>query len=193
VFEELTRLNSRQRKRIYKLLVDRDGEKCNKCGKKPPNEIKKLVIDRIDNQGDYSDLNRLQLLCYSCNYKKNPRIKERKPLDDVSVSECVNVDPNEVKGMNLREKEELEPKSEIEINREKEPEVREYVKKRIRKESEAPWKDLIDSAAEVVDISPITTERHIRKLVSSEGEYEKVKSGRIFLVRKKRKRRSGRN
>ena len=176
-------LNSRQRKKLYNFLVERDGEKCKNCSRKPPDEVKKLVIDRIDNQGEYVPEN-IQLLCYRCNYLKNPRMKVSKPLDDVSVSECVNVDENEL-SMNSREKEELEPKSEIEINREKEPEVREYVKKRIGKDHEVPWRDLIDSAAEIVGISPITAERHIRKMVSSEGECEKVKSGRIFIVRKK--------
>lgn len=186
MFEELTRLNSRQRRKWYEFLVKRDGEQCKQCGRKPPNEVKKLVIDRIDNKGEYVPEN-IQLLCYRCNYLKNPRMKKTEPLD-LCVRECVNVNLNEVKDMNLREKEELEPKSEIEINREKEPEVREYVIKRVQKEKEVPWKDLIDSAAEIVDLSPITAQRHINKLVSSEGPLEKVKSGRIFLVRMKKKR-----
>jgi len=185
----MSRLNSRQRKKLYKFLVERDGEKCKSCGRTPKLHGTKLIIDRIDNNDPNYYPDNIQFLCYRCNYKKNPRKKARKqPLDTVSVCECEYVDPNEVKGMNLREKEELEPKSEIEINREKEPEVREYVKKRIRKEKESPWRDLIDSAAEDADISLITAERYIRKLVSSEGEYEKVKSGRIFLVRMKKKR-----
>lgn len=182
----MTRLNRRQRKKWYKFLVARDGEKCKNCGRTPKLHGTKLIIDRIDNNDPNYYPDNIQFLCYRCNYKKNPRKKERKPLDDVSV--CVNVDSNEVKGMNLREKEELEHKSEIEINREKEPEVREYVIKRVQKEKKVPWRDMVDSAAEIVDLSPITTERHIRKLVSSEGPLEKVKSGRIFLVRMKKKR-----
>jgi len=114
VFEELTRLNSRQRKKWYEFLVKRDGEQCKKCGRKPPNQVKKLVIDRIDNKGKYVPEN-IQLLCYRCNYLKNPRMKER-PLD--CVRECEN---------ESTEKVDLDIVTSIDINRQKQPLCQPYV------------------------------------------------------------------
>jgi len=175
----MTRLNSRQRKRLYKYLVDKDGEKCKKCSRTPKIHGTKLVIDRINNNDTSYHPTKIQLLCYKCNYLKNPRKRARTTRQEC-VSESVKLD--------AKEKEELAIPTEIEINRAKEPKCLEYAEQRLAKEPDGvPMKDLIDSAAFKADCSPITAERYLRKQWSSAGPYELISSGRIKLVRKKLK------
>ncbi len=85
---------------------------------------------------------------------------------------------------------EAEPTTEIEINRINEPQFREYAAKRVREEPEGPLlQDVIDGGAEVLDLSPRTTERYLRKLCSSEGQYEKVRTDTGYVIKKKQKKR----
>ena len=179
MFEELTRLNSRQRKKWYEFLVKRDGEQCKKCGRTPPNQVKKLIIDRIDNQGDYSDLSKLQLLCYRCNYLKNPRIKERKPLDKGEGGE----EDEDV----LVEKIDLEYVSSLDVSRRQKPLLQPYVDRRL---DESPkgvdYSDLVACIALKLDIVTRTAEKWLIPYCSSEGPYEIFKDGKTRFVRRKK-------
>ena len=174
----MTRLNSRQRKRIYKLLVDRDGEKCKKCGRKPPNEVKKLVIDRIENQGGYSDLSKLQLLCYGCNYLKNPRKQEKIPLDE-SVSVCENE-------CEIPEDMDLDHMTSIDINKQKQPRALPYLKQRL---DDSPngvdYGDMVQSLSLKLSISPITADRYVKPYCCSVGPFEIIQDGKRRILRRK--------
>jgi len=69
-------------------IAERDGEFCRKCEKLPSEG--QLIIDHIDNNNDNNSFDNYQLLCRSCNYKKNPS----RPLDQcVSESEKNKVNP----------------------------------------------------------------------------------------------------
>lgn len=171
-----TRLNSRERKKLYKLHVAMYGENCRHCYKTPRLHGVNLNIDRIDNNDPEYTFEKTQLLCKSCNGKKNPRGKAKKNALDKSESECV------------REKETQYHTNEIEISREKKPQFEEYVAKRVNKSPKGvPMKDLIHSAAYVLDISSVTTGRYLDILCSSVGPYEKVKDGKITKIRKKKR------
>ena len=177
IIRKICRLNSRQRKRIYKKLVKRNAEKCNKCGRKPP-EVKKLVIDRIDNQGDYKDLNKLQLLCYRCNYLKNPRNKKQQPLDNGGVGV----------GEDVKEKVDFGYESSISINREKEPLFYPYVDQRLEESPNGvvDADDLEYSSAWDLELSQRTTAKYLKKACSSAGPYELFKDGKTRQVRRKK-------
>lgn len=176
MFEELTRLNSRQRKKWYEFLVKRDGEQCKKCGRMPPNEVKKLIIDRIDNKGEYVPEN-IQLLCYRCNYLKNPR---KVPLD---LCECESVCDDE-----SIEKIGLDKITSIDINRQKQPSCEPYVEKRLAKQPEGiEYGDLVNSIAHKIKISSVTAERYLKPLCSSEGPFEIIQDGKKRLVRRKKR------
>jgi len=140
---------------------------------------KKLVIDRKDNQGNYSDLEKLQLLCYRCNYLKNPKKKEREPLDKY-VSECVN----EKKYDNA-----LEPTrfpTSIEKNQRDRPLFEKYVEERLEEEPEGVEKnDLTSSASQILKNSTITNERYLLPLCSSVGPLELFRKENKPFVRKK--------
>lgn len=176
----MTRLNSRQRKRIFKLLVERDGEKCNKCGRKPPNEVKKLVIDRIENQGDYDDISKLQLLCYRHNYFKNPRKKERIPLDkSESVCENRRASPEDM---------DLDHRTSIDINQQKQPLALPYLEQRL---DDSPngvdYGDMVQSLSFVFIISPMTADRYIKPYCCSVGPFEIVQDDKRRVLRRKKK------
>jgi len=175
----LTRLNSRQRKQIYKLLVERDGEKCNKCGK-TPNEVKKLVIDRIENQGDYGELGKLQLLCYRCNYLKNPRFKDREPLDE-NVSVCENESV-------LPENMDLDHMTSIDINKQKQPKTLPYLELRLDDSPDGvEYGDVIQSLSLVLNISPVTADRYVKPYCCSVGPFEIIQDGKRRILREKKK------
>ena len=171
----MTRLNKKQRNKWYQFLAIRDGEKCNICSRTPKLHGTKLIVEHKDNNAKNNHPSNMQLACRRCNYMKNPRKKERKPLDN----ECVGV------GMSV----EPENKTEIQINQEKKPLFRQYCEQRLRKQPQGvPKQDLINSSAYKIDVSVRTTERYLRPLTSSEGPYELFKQDDVTLVRKKKNR-----
>ena len=143
-------MNGRTRKKLYMIIVDRDGECCKFCGRSPP-EVK-LVIDHKDNDNQNNNLSNVQLACRSCNYKKNPR----RPL-----AMCVNKENNS-------------RFDSISINQEKEPKFREYVYGEVQKTGSALWDDLVDAGAEFVGVSIETAKRYMRKMISKTGKLEKT-------------------
>ncbi|MBI1829731.1 MAG: HNH endonuclease [Thaumarchaeota archaeon] len=159
----MSRMNGTTRKMLYSLLVRRDGEHCRHCHALASE--RELVIDHKDNDNNNNRLENLQLLCRKCNYLKNPR----RPIDEC-VSVCVP----------------LEQTSEIKINKIKEPMFRNYVASTVSKFNLVSEQDLIDSSAEALGISPVTTSRYLRKLCSSEGRFERIQVDNQLIVRYKK-------
>jgi len=139
-------MNGRTRKKQYDFLCKRDGEYCKMCGKLPWEG--QLVIDHIDNDNSNNSLNNLQILCRGCNYVKNPR---KGPLDM-----CVSSNT----------------KDSLVINRSKEPKFREYVYMELDAKGVLVYDDIINSGAEIIEVSPETTKRYIRKMCSKQGKLE---------------------
>jgi len=142
-------------------MAERDGKFCKMCG--VSSQERQLVIDHKDNDNSNNKLSNLQFLCRPCNYRKNPR-----PVD---VCE--------------REKEHPEPPSEIEINRNKEPQFKHYLAQRINEAETVPEHDIIYSSAEVCGLSPETTKRYLRKSCSTEGIYKRTKLGDTWYIKYK--------
>lgn len=70
----MSNMNKRLHDILYPILEKRQGKICIMCNKEKPKE---LFIDHIDNNNSNNDITNLQLLCRSCNTKKNhPRIIE---------------------------------------------------------------------------------------------------------------------
>lgn len=152
-------MNSRTRNRSYPIIVKRDGEYCRCCGALPSE--RELVIDHRDNNNSNNELSNLQLLCKACNYLKNPR----QPIDS-----CVSV------------RRAPEVPSELEVNRTKEPLFKEYLTDRFEIAKSIPMRELVNSSAEVLGISPITTRRYLDKSCSNEGEYEMMLDGKTITI-----------
>jgi hypothetical protein len=143
-------MNKRTRDKLYPIIVKRDGECCNFCGKKPPEY--ELVIDHKDNDNSNNELYNLQLLCRACNYKKNPR----RPLD-----QCVSVSKKTAEDS-------------ISINRQKEPQFRKFVYAEIGRKGKVLWDVLAASGAEIVGISIETARKYLVKMTSEYGQLQIV-------------------
>lgn len=150
-------MNGITRKKLYDLVAKRDGEFCKCCGALPYE--RQLVLDHRDNNNRNNSPGNLQLLCRICNYNKNPR-----PENHV----CEKIGPRY--------------DTELEINRKKEPQFKKYVNHQVNERKQVPWDDLKYSGAEILDISPETVERYLRKLTSSAGIYQTKLVGDNYMV-----------
>lgn len=156
----VSRMNSVLRKKFYKIIVERDGEYCRCCGALPHEHL--LVIDHRDNNNSNNSSENLQLLCKSCNYRKNPR-----PVD-----KCV------------REKEnENQSTSELEQSQKMEPQFRKYIIGRIEEQGEVSEKKIIVEAAEAIGNSQVSNKRYLEKMCSVEGPCYRKKVGDTVMVR----------
>ena len=153
-------MNSRDQKKWFKFLTKRDGSYCQMCN--ISKRKRKLVIDHMDNNNNHTYPDNLQLLCYSCNYKKNPRLSEREPFDNV----CESVSNNHNNNHHLST-----IPTEIMINKAKEPKFIIYTKETIDEHGKWEEKDLINSGAQVVGVSQVTAKRYLNKLCSTAGIY----------------------
>jgi|TARA_B100001146_G_scaffold99104_1_gene87757 hypothetical protein len=154
----MSNMNSRKRKIVYPYLKEKFGAYCQMC--QALESERELVIDHIDNNNSNDNPNNWQFLCRSCNYIKNPRLKERKEPLDV----CVGVSrPFDIP-------------SEIKINREREPLFRKYVEEEVKANVQVLEQELINSGAEKLGLSPRTTDRYLKKMYSSIGKLQRIKT-----------------
>lgn len=143
-------INKKTRKKLYKLLVERDSECCRNC--KVPATEKQLVIDHKNNNSKDNRLENLQLLCRKCNYLKNPR---KKPFDFVCVSVC----------------DERDAPPELKENRRMEPLFRQWLLKKMMENHPIRFDEAKNAGAEYVGCSSETTRKYLRTMTSSEGNY----------------------
>ena len=153
----MSNMNSRMRKTAYPYLKNMFGPYCRGCQKLESE--RELVIDHIDNNNKNNNPNNWQFLCRSCNYIKTPRLKEREPLDV-----CVGVSKP------------FDTPSEIKINREKEPSFRTYAEEEVKSNVHVLEQELINSGAEKLGLSPRTTDRYLKKMYSSIGKLQRIKT-----------------
>lgn len=156
-------MNGRTRKKLYRLVSRRDGEKCAICG--ITSATKQLVLEHRDNNPKNNDLTNLQLACRADNYRKNPR----RPQNLCERNRSISPQPTE-----------------LTINRQCESEFRKYVKHEVNERIHVPEKDLIDSGAELLNISPITAKRYLDKLCSAAGSLEREKMGKTIVIQYKK-------
>jgi hypothetical protein len=151
------KLGQKQRARVFALLVKRDGARCSICQKRG-NE-KSLVVDCIDNSGDHSRLENLQLLCRSHNTRKNPRGVGRFHPSKLSL------------GIQAIER---PPVSTLEMlkNQECEPLFLHWLFGNIRAHGWMYLSDVLNGGAEYAGLSQTTVRRYLDKKTSVEGKYE---------------------
>ena len=163
----MSNMNSRMRKTAYPYLKNVSGPYCRGC--QALESERELVIDHKDNNNKNNNPSNWQFLCRSCNYTKNPRLKEREPLDVcVSVSKPSNTP------------------SEIKINRAKEPLFRTYAEEEVKANVHVLEQELINSGAEKLGLSPITAKRYVEKMCSSLGILQRIKTKEEYYIIMKR-------
>ena len=79
-------------------------------------------------------------------------------------------------------KSENENKSELQVNRVKEPNFKEYVHQRVGEGGRIPQSDIIHSGAEHIGISPITAKRYLDKMCSSAGTLQRKRIVETIII-----------
>lgn len=163
----MTRLNSKQRRRLYPHVERREiplnlplmnvGPYCRGCGKmvsKDGVEHRQGILDCIDNSGDHTRLDNLQLLCKPCNALKNPRGPKPNPnRENLSWEASTNI-----KGKKK---------------------FRAWAIQLMLDHNNYPVDDMIAAGAEFCDLETITTSRYLRRMASTLGPFEIV-ADRVF-------------
>jgi len=165
----MSNMNSRMNKKVCAYLNKKFGAYCRGC--QALKSERKLEVDHIDNNNSNNNPNNWQYLCYSCNYIKNPRLKERKkePLDV-----CGGVS------------EPFDTPSEIKINREKEPLFRKYAEEEVKANGQVLEQELINSGAEKLGLSIRTTPKYLTKMCSALGILQRIKIKKEYYIIMKR-------
>ena len=163
----MSNMNSRMNKIARAYLTKKFGAHCRWC--QALESERKLEVDHIDNKNSNNNPSNWQYLCYSCNYIKNPRLEEREPLD---VCESVSGP--------------FDNPSEIKINRAKEPLFRKYAEEEVKANGQVLEQELINSGAEKLGLSPITTKRYVVKMCSVLGILQRIKTKEEYYIIMKR-------
>ncbi len=143
-------MNSKTRKRLYPIIAVRDGEFCALCDR--IGSIKSLCIDHIDNNNNNNDLDNLELLCRSCNTKKNPRGKERQKNTSCDV-------------------EILNQSEEIRLKKKYTALFLPWLEKQIKRYERVLVKEIILSGAKISGASPQTITDYLKVECSLAGNY----------------------
>jgi len=136
----VSNISGQKTKKLYQQLVERDGEVCCFCWNGP--KKRQLVIVKKNKSREYKTEN-LELYCKRCNsFRKSTQ------SGDISVS--------------------LDETS-LSINRDKEPKFGEWIYYRLNESLYIDKEILTNEGAEKFGLSPITTERYLKKMCSKEG------------------------
>ncbi len=182
-------LSKAQRKMAYAFLSDRDGEKCQICGKTV--EDVELVVHHRDGNTKNNSPSNLSLLCRADNEKevwRNRLSYNATTHRSVSVKMDVKDEPESREGERNTAliKQEFLGSEELRLNRLTEPMFRSYIANRLlTQEREIPLKTAINDGAEKCSCSPITARRYLEKMTSNEGAYTILKiDKRLFVTLK---------
>ena len=149
----MSRMNGRNRKHLYQIISARDGEFCAMCG--IVGSIKSLCIDHRDNNNRNNDPDNLQLLCRSCNTKKNQRGKAKPENESAEV-------------------ETPRQSEEVRLKKKYEPMFRKWIDIQVQRYGRILLQDAVESGAEVTGASIQTIERYFRKMCSLSGKLKVV-------------------
>lgn len=149
----MTNLNKKQREAIYPYVVAKQGgEFCVGCGRDKKRLIDdghkpEFCIDNFDNSGNHRDVSNLQLLCHSCNSKKNH------PQTDLPFHRT--------------------PTPEMAANKKNEPAFRRWVMGHYLINPNAGLEQdfVMTSGAEKIGCSIEAIKNYLRKMTSAEGMY----------------------
>ncbi len=145
----MSNMNGKTTKKIRQSMIIQHGEFCKLCGKFPPEAD--VFLNRIDRDETNNSPDNFQFLCRPCIAFRN-KVDEH---DDLCV------------------KQKTEEGTAITINREKQPKFYKFVYDLLDKYKKLPYKELMYSGAEYLDLSPATTERYLQRMISAYGKLEK--------------------
>jgi len=159
------RFQAKTRLWVYRFLVIRDGEFCQRCHKSPAATFP-LEIDHIDGNPKNDAPGNLQLLCKRCN------IQIRNTMDAYSAKWGREGEKTEGKANTRIAKSAAnyrEGSPEMQANLLYEVAYRKWLLKEINTQGGLDKKEAINAGAELVGCSPNTTKRYLEKLTSAGG------------------------
>lgn len=150
----MSNLNTRQTEQWIPFLIARDGPICNTklghgCGKPLYELMSKVNIDHVDNNVDNNpkDGSNYQLLCHSCNVKKELTKLETKIEDRPYTPE-------------------------MKKNLKAEPKWTNWMINEIIENHSVCYGEAINNGASIVGVSPETTKRYLKKRLGKDGLFE---------------------
>jgi len=177
-----TRWSFNLRQWVYRYLITRDGEVCQRCSKIPAT-LYGLEIDHIDGNTKNNKPSNLRLLCKSCNVSlgntmRSPRgncEREREIIDGKAATRIAKEDANYRDGS-----------PEMKANLRFEVPFRRWLLGEINTGEAISKEEAIYSGAELVGCSPLSTRRYLEKLTHKAGclKEEKDILGHPYLVLK---------
>jgi hypothetical protein len=159
-------MNSRNRKKYFLQIVQRDGEAYCFIGGEPLT-LETAVIDHWDNDNSNNDLDNLHLTCKSMNAVKNPRGRDKRHR--VLSPMCGNV------YQQLFESD--RPKTipvEIQKNMQAEPDFRHWLFWKVVHDGSVLFEDALDGGAAFARCSQESIRRYLKKEVSEVRLYRFV-------------------
>jgi hypothetical protein len=159
-------MNSRNRKKYFQLIVQRDGGAYCFIGGEPLT-YETAVIDHWDNDNSNNDLENLHLMCKSANAVKNPRGRDsrHKVLSPVCGNVYVQIFENEHLRVNSLE---------LLKNMQAEPDFKHWLFRKVVREGSVLFEDSLDEGAAVARCSQETIRRYLKKEVSKVRLYRVV-------------------
>lgn len=151
----MPRMNSRTRRRLLKMLFERDGNRCKWTGVEL--DERTACIDHINNDNSDNRFENLQLLSHAANTLKNPRgVGRFNPRKKQGIEQV---------GLDRRES------PEFKRNRESEPKFREWLLKTVKEFGFVDMEEAVYSGAEFAGCSAETTKRYLKKCTSKAGMF----------------------
>ena len=162
-----SRLNKREVTLVKAYLVDRDGNKCQICGKVPPEVA--LEIDHKDGNKKRHYYKNLQLLCKSDNCRKNPRGKKKEKGVDSAQNKTKAVSSWKISDDVPRAR-----SLEFIRNNIAEPKFRHYIYQEMKTKTRMLYEDAVDGGAEEGGVQVERAAKYLQKMVSPAGRFNLV-------------------
>ena len=180
------RLTVREHETLYKFIAARDGEYCIICKAKPIPD-KPLQIDHANNDSNNWNPDNVHLLCQTCNLKmRGKTIREHIELIE-HYSALNERERARERGREAtsRVKDLVDYRSaspEMKANSYYEIAFRDWVLHTVKVDGFIAKKEAINSGAEVVGSSPLSTGRYLDKLTCSVGVLQETKDATGTVV-----------
>ena len=172
------RMSPEDRAVYYDFLKRRDGEECRFCGRKPT-EKSPLQVDHIDGWETWKtkkkarkvDTTRLQLLCASCNRKKDPGGRPRQ------ASEYVSLEKEREQAKSVEEAgTDIEAPATFRASRINEQRVRTWILGYLTVHKDISLQEAVRTGAEIAECSKQATRAYLDKMVSLVGPLKLTES-----------------
>lgn len=162
----MSRMNSRNRRKNFQMIVEREGGAFCRIGGEPLT-FETAVIDHWNNNNDDNRPSNLCLLCKSMNAVKNSRGRDKR--HELLSPMCGKIDKTVLENERIRTN-----SIELMKNMQAEPDFRHWLFWKIVHDGKVFFEDALDAGAAFARCSQETIRRYIRKELSEIRPYMKI-------------------